>query len=136
MLWALAAVESTYGRDRQHRRVEPSYMPGGEEYRRSPQIRSLWARWGEEGASSYGAWQMMYATALDLGFAGPPEGLIPDEVLAPLVVAYVHRSGALVLADVADAYNSGNYRDVFRPLEYMAKVVVAYELGWNAGPTV
>lgn len=134
VLWALAAVESTYGRDREKVRFEQSYAPDGYMYRTSDLVRDLWAQYGTMGASSYGTWQMMLATARELGFKGAPFALSQDAVLAPLVVRYIVRSQALVLADVADAYNSGNYRDRFRPLDYMARVVAAYELGWAGGP--
>lgn len=134
VLWALAAVESSYGRDRAMSRYEPAYAPGGYVYHTSPKVQALWNQYGRLGASSWGTWQMMLSTARDLGFTGEPTELMDEAVLAPLVVRYIVRSQALTLLDVADAYNSGNYRDRIIPVDYMAAVIAAYERGWSAGP--
>jgi hypothetical protein len=134
VLWALAGVESSYGRDREEPRYEWSYSPGGPVYLKSSTVRRLYERYGPAAACSYGSWQMMFPTAIDLGYTGPPGGLKDDATLAPLVVRYIARSQALTLPDVADAYNSGTYRDNIRPLDYTAKVVSAYERGWDGGP--
>ena len=134
VLWAFAGVESSYGRDRLLARLEPSYSPGGAFYRQSKAVRDLWARWGPGANCSYGSWQMMFPTAVDLGYPGTPEGLQADDVLAPLVCHYLARAQGGTLENAADSYNSGSWRDRFVPLDYLAKIVAAYELGWAGGP--
>lgn len=130
VLWAFAGVESSFGRDRYVMRFEPSYSPGGKVYRASPFIRDLWRQHGPDAARSFGSWQMMFPTAVQLGYTGTPEGLADDRALAPLVCAYMKRAQGGTLENAADAYNSGNWRDRFVPLDYLARIVRAYEAGW------
>ncbi|MCE5247950.1 hypothetical protein LLG88_13635 [bacterium] len=135
VLWAFAAVESSYGRDRGVPRHERAYAPGGVMYRQSAAVRDLYARFGPGAACSYGTWQMMFPTARELGFNGPPEALKDDAVLAPLVCRFLVRSQGGTLENAADAYNSGSWRDTCVPLDYVAKIVRAYETGWDSSAT-
>lgn len=134
LLWALAGVESSYGRDRLVARIEPSYQPRGVMYVRSPLVRARWAEYGALAACSWGTWQMMAPTAWELGFTGDPWRLVENEVLAPLVVRYVASRQPRTLPQVFDAYNSGSCRDRIVPEAYIHRGLAAYRAGWAAGP--
>jgi hypothetical protein len=134
LLWALAGVESTYGRDREVARLEPAYQPGGSVYRGSSAIRELWGHYGALAACSFGTWQMMAPTARELGHTGHPCDLQTDVVLAPLVVRFLDRRRPSSLAEVADAYNSGSCRDRIIPEAYIRTFLAAYRAGWSRGP--
>ena len=131
VLWVFAGVETSYGRDRLIARREPAYFPGGAFYQHSSKVQALYAKYGEASACSYGSWQMMFSTAVDLGFEGMPTQLQDDSVLAPLVTRYFLHQQPGTLENAADAYNSGSWRDTFIPVEYVAKIIAAYELGWT-----
>ena len=133
LLWALAGVESTYGRDREFARLEPSYQPRGVMYVRSPGVRALWSRYGALAACSWGSWQMMTSTARDLGHTGAPWELTADQVLAPLVVRYLVRKAPERLDQVFDCYNSGSYRDRIIPEAYIRSGLAAYRAGFARG---
>lgn len=134
LLWAIAGVESSYGAQREFARIEPAYQPGGSMYRGSENVRALWHRYGALAACSYGTWQMMAATAAELGFSGHPWELQADEMLAPLVAAYLWRSKARTLREALDAYNSGSCRDRLIPEAYVRSGLAAYLRGWDGGP--
>lgn len=134
LLWALAGVESGYGIQREFARLEPAYQPGGKVYRESPAVRALWRRLGAPAACSWGTWQMMATTAAELGHAGHPCALQDDQVLAPLVAAYLWRARPATLREALDAYNSGSCRDRIVPEAYIRSGVAAYLRGWDGGP--
>ncbi|MBK9497051.1 MAG: hypothetical protein IPO08_21570 [Xanthomonadales bacterium] len=133
LLWALAGIESDYGRLAEFARHEPAYMPRGRYYTQSIEQRQAWARWGITAACSFGAWQVMAATAREMGYDGPPHGLIDHETCCRVATALITRRfviahGVTTLRDVFDAYNSGNARDGVVPSAYITKGLAAYGL--------
>jgi hypothetical protein len=134
LLWALAGIESTYGRDREYCRIEPAYQPTGDVYRKSQALRDLWRRYGALAACSLGTWQMMAITARELGHSGHPIELQADAALVYLVVRYLERARPATLPDVFDAYNSGSCRDRIIPDAYIRSGLAAYRAGWTRGP--
>ena len=80
-------------------------------------------------AASWGPWQIMYHTAADMGYTGEPSALHKREVCEKYVdkrLEQIVRSGAETIEQVADAWNSGNFRDKIVPADYIAKVKVYY----------
>lgn len=131
LLWALAGIESDYGRLHEYVRHEPGYMPGGTYYRRSPTQRALWKRYGILAASSFGPFQILLPVAVEMGYEGPPIGLWEPIVAAKPVSAlirrrFVERHGARTVRDIFDAYNSGNHFDSLKPESYIRKGLAAY----------
>ena len=131
VLWAIAGCESDYGRLAEYARHEPAYMPGGRYYQRSFDQRVAWQRWGVAAACSWGAWQLMAPTAREMGYAGPPSGLMVHEVCARwattlIVQRFIQGHGARSIRDVLDAYNSGSHRDRIEPVGYIGKGLAAY----------
>lgn len=134
MLWAIAGCESTFGRDRLFVRNESAYSPGGRLYANSVMLRALWGKWGVLGASSFGSFQLMFATATELGFYGHPCDLQQDDVgaqwAARLIKDRIIARGASTLSHVLDAYNSGSHRDVIIPADYIRRGCQFYDKGW------
>lgn len=131
LLWALAGIESDYGRLAEYARHEPAYMPGGRYYQQAFALRQAWARWGVLAACSFGAFQIMHATARELGYDGPPHGLIDHETCARwartlIVRRFIDGHGATTLRSIFDAYNSGTHRDGVVPADYIRKGLAAY----------
>lgn len=124
ILWAIYHCEKydTYNRDP---RFEPAYAPDGFYFNNSIDIRRYWAKWGREAACSYSNFQIMFPTACELGYTGPPAALDFDRIALPFVCKYVQRRiinrGATTPEQVADAYNSGSYQDAVKPEKYMKK---------------
>ena len=87
-------------------------------------------RWGPAAAASWGPWQLLFHTAADLGYKGPPHGLHSRHVSLPYVVLrldQIAEAGASTVEDFADAWNSGTHRDSIVPGRYIRKLVAAYE---------
>lgn len=131
LLWAIAGNESDYGRLAEYARHEPAYMPGGRYYQRAFDQRVAWQRWGIAAACSWGAWQVMAPTAREMGYDGPPSGLMDHEACcrwatALIVHRFIDAHGARSLRDVLDAYNSGNHADRVVPADYITKGLAAY----------
>lgn len=140
LLTAIAHVESSFGVHGGRLRVEPAYLPAsrlpgtndGPLFRRH--VRDLYAAYGDAACGSWSSWQIMYPTAWELGFRGAPWGLADDEKAIVWVCAYLNvrafGRGAETVAQVADAYNSGDHRDRFVPTRYIEEVQHHYdELG-------
>lgn len=121
-------------------RFEPAYMPRG--YRLPLQGRELvgtgrsmsavaeqrWVRWGPWSSASYGPWQILYHTAADLGYTDHPCDLLhASESWVCALLRRIARQGARTLAEIGDAWNSGNFRDQNVPTEYIARLTRAYE---------
>ncbi|MFH1035139.1 MAG: transglycosylase SLT domain-containing protein [Pseudomonadota bacterium] len=124
LLMALAAVESSGGFNNQPR-VEPAYRPGGRYCN-----QALYEKYGDDAAASWGPLQIMFVTARELGYQGTPQDLAEPSVSVPLAIALINRRivgrGAQTLEQIADGYNSGNFRDDKIPAPYIAKVRAAY----------
>jgi len=148
LLRAFADVESSYGEDNVPR-YEAAYGPGGAYYeRRDPftrlltpgarQLRDLYSQWGALACCSWGPWQTMYVTAIEMGWADTPLKLWHDTAGACAIAATLLQkrifpqvpNGANVqgaLSAIADAWNSGSARDANIPLDYIQKFSFAYQ---------
>ncbi len=131
LLWAIAGIESDYGRLADYARHEPAYMPGGRYYQQAFAQRQAWARWGVLAACSFGPFQIMHATARELGFDGSPALLMEPQTCAEwarrlIVRRFIESHGATTLRHVLDSYNSGTYRDANVPADYIRKGLAAY----------
>jgi len=137
LLIAIAKVESSFGVHGGRLRVEPAYLPAsrlpgthdGPLFRRH--VRDLFALYGDAACGSWSSWQIMYPTAWELGFRGEPWDLFDDEKAIVWVCAYLNvrafGRGAKTLADMADAYNSGDHRDRFVPTRYIEEIQHHYD---------
>lgn len=123
-LQALATIESAYGVYNVPKH-EKAYDQGGIYFN-----RGLWAKYGSHAACSYSSWQLMYPVAVELGFLGSPAELMIDEKAIYWVIEYIKKrildKGCLKLQDLADAYNSGSFRDKIVPQEYIGKFMDNY----------
>jgi len=143
LLRAIATVETNGGRNNWPR-LEVSYIPAGLAF--TVQGHTLigtgkncnsitaprWAKWGLGTAASWSWWQILYHTAADLGFEGPPNDLMDPGRCEPFVVGRLRKiamSGAATVRDFADAWNSGSWRDANLVPEYTAAVEAAYLKG-------
>lgn len=130
LLWAIATIESSAGKLNVPKH-ESAYAPGGHYYKRSPEVRALWNRWGDWAACSYSSFQILFIVATELGFEGSPIDLWYDEEACPVVVTFLNeriiKRSPSNLEDIADAYNSGTFRDQHVPLDYIEKFLKAYD---------
>jgi hypothetical protein len=140
ILAALAEKESSGGRNNCPR-FEPAYIPVGERFTiqgrvivgtgrgMSPVARQRWSMWGLASAASYSPWQILYHTAADLGYTGPPWDLWDPKVSRPwatLLLEKILSKGATTIEQVADAWNSGNFHDAVYPEGYIKSVAAIY----------
>lgn len=136
LLWTIAGCESDFGRLALYVRHEPAYMPGGKYYAKSYDLRQMYARYGVLAASSYGAWQVMFPTARELGFSGHPIDLQLSEsaawAAALIRTRIIGQQNAATLEQILDAYNTGTAKDRNVPLSYITKGVAFYQHGWIA----
>jgi hypothetical protein len=130
ILAALAYCETKFWDSKwQKPRVEPAYLPGGRYYAASLGLRKAYAQYGPDAAASWGPWQLMFPTAVELGYTGNPSDLV--EQSAEFVVAYLNRRvlylTGLNLEDIPDGYNSGSCLDRIIPRAYIKEFIEAYE---------
>lgn len=129
LLWALACRESLRGMNCKPR-LEPAYDFGGR-YASERSQAILLEEYGSDAAKSYGPWQVMLCNAP--GFT--PNELMTDPAKACVAaVGYLQRyvfaaQKARTLAQIADTYNSGNWRDRVTPdvQAYIAAVTGFYQ---------
>ncbi len=131
LLWAVYECEK-YTRQYRTPRFEPAYAPGGLYFRSSSMVRQEYARWGSSAACSYSNFQIMFIVARELGYDAPPLALDKDSVALPYVVRYINvrilaTPGVETVENIADAYNSGTYRDANVPERYINKFVRKYK---------
>ena len=131
LLWALAGIESDFGRLGEYARHEPAYMPGGRYYQQAFAQRQAWMRWGVLAACSFGPFQLMHATARELGFDLAPWDLVNPFTCAEwarrlIVRRFIEAHGVKTLRAIFDSYNSGNARDAHVPADYIRKGLAAY----------
>lgn len=126
ILWAFAGVESSFGANVSPRH-ERAYCWGG----RYLDLASSKA-WGCLAHCSYGPWQVMFAN-YPIGLS--PRDLMDDIAGGELCIRaalrrfnQALRQGATKLAELADAYNSGNFKDAIVPLNYLADIESKYLL--------
>ena len=135
LLIAMTANESSWGTDCAPR-FEPGYYRGGAYFLKPANdwLRDLVRRYGQCAAMSWGPWQIMYPVAYELGYKGSahahPWGLYEPEISLHWVIEYLNRrvfaAGALTVAQVGDAYNTGNCRDANHNLEYETDLEAHY----------
>ena len=130
ILWALYFNEKYDSRNRTPR-YEKSYAPGGYYYEHSEEVRKEYAEWGASAACSYSNFQILYITAREVGYDGPPLALDRDSIALPFVTKLLNvrifAKGAKTPEEVADAYNSGSYQDSYKPAAYIRKFVRNYK---------
>jgi len=141
LLATIAMVESASGRNNLPR-LEASFLPRGQNLTMQGRYIQGTGRWvddrlmakfekyGPATACSFGPWQLMYATALTLGYDGPPWMLWDPDVSEPYARKLLRRiiaSGADTPEKVADAWNSGTWKDGYRPSAYIRKFMAAWE---------
>lgn len=128
LLAAILFCESNMGKNTTPR-VEKAYLPGGR-YFKADHVQAAYQEYGEAAAASYGPWQVLYITALELGFSGSPKELEEPAVNLSFAIKVINqralRRGARTVAQIADAYNSGSHRDRFVPTGYIKKLIRAY----------
>lgn len=139
VLWALAGCESDFGAYPLPRH-EPAYCYGGR-----CEIKTLSRVWGCAAHASYGPWQMMFCHLNDVlasplrdpallifasGSAGPDFDAIADSLCAAAVEflnsEILGRQQATTLAEIAKAWNHGNWRDQFDDSEYTDRAAKFY----------
>lgn len=129
ILAALTDVETgPWGSRWQAARYEPAYARGGRYYTREqwPRVH----RYESLAACSYGPWQLMYPVACELGYDGPPWGLVQPGASAPYVVQLLNSrvTHKELLESYPDAHNTGNDRDRILPAQsYIENFVSAYD---------
>lgn len=125
LLKAIAMNESAYGAYNVPK-FEKAYSLGGVYGN-----RALWAKHGDWAACSYSSWQIMYPTAIELGFTGSPIDLRQDRTaiyyVVELILRRCIRKGATEIRQVFDMYNSGSFRDSIVPQTYIDKGILNYE---------
>lgn len=138
LLSAICDNESSFGADC-NPRLEASYLRGS--VRKYLGIDSSgapgrwynpdsWDAWGLYSACSHGPTQIMGATLWDLGYHDNPTNLSRDAVVAMIwTIRYIQAraEGAATVEQIADAYNSGSYRDRFQPTAYMQELRLNYD---------
>jgi len=128
LLWALSGNESNFGRICPPRH-ENSYHYGSRLYRRSKLLRDLTKEWGCLAHCSFGPWQVMLINVVRFS---PLEML--DDPEKAIQAAVSHLNNAIfrpqkpkTLAQIADSYNSGNFRDKLVPADYIARLKRNYK---------
>lgn len=125
ILWALAGNESSFGANCKPR-FEPAYFNG--KYSKSADMQELIKDYGEDAAKSYGPWQLLLVNAP--GFT-PAELADDAEKAITATIGFLNRRifnalQSVTLEEIADAYNSGNWRDSNVPHEYIANFLKHY----------
>jgi len=131
ILWAIANVESTYGKQNDATHHEGAYHYGGHYYKRSRIVREQSQKWGCLAHSSFGSFQILFITAYELGFRGDPIELRDPDISLRYVVKLINRRVLDKLSDekpidIFDAYNSGTPRDRIVPEQYIDKALIFY----------
>jgi hypothetical protein len=145
LLGALAMVESGGGHNWQPN-FEPAFYVGGRYW--NDYLAELVNRWGQGAdpemkpwcekavACSWGPWQILYVTAEELGYDGPPWGLTAPAVCLEYAIRLLNRrvipkvqaeTEHGFVAQIADGYNTGNPRDGNVPTRYITKVLRWYD---------
>lgn len=137
------AAQETAGGVNNCPRFEVSYMPTGfactvqgrilrgTGANWNPIVQARWEKWGLASAASYGAHQVLYHTAADLGFDKHPALLwVEPDTCRQAVIARLNQiaaKGAQTVEQFADAWNSGSFRDRFEPKDYMRELRAHYD---------
>ncbi len=153
VLWALAGCESDFGAAALPRH-EAAYCNIG---RGRYDVTALTRQWGCAAHCSYGPWQMMFGHLVDFHplhdaltpaffivrpptTAGDLEYTVMAEhsircAVAMLNAVILGRQGATTLAEVAKAWNHGNWRDQFDDSAYTDRAARFYATPFPDGAT-
>lgn len=103
-LMATVATESS-GNPESYR-----YEPGYEKryVKGKPNYNQYYEKYGEGASASYGLGQVMYPTAVDLGYEGDPEGLYDPATSLSYAAKYIKRNQAATPEEIATLYNTGS----------------------------
>lgn len=109
-------------------KYETNYGPGGSYY-----SKENYTRWGAWACCSYSSFQIMYPTAIELGYTGNPVELqLKDEIAIVWVKKYFEKrvfaktNKFITIGNAADAYNSGSFLDNNIPQKYVANLYIFY----------
>jgi len=108
LLWALNQQEASgrqFVRARHEPRFYEKYLKANQQYEKAGDDFGVHAI-----SSSYGPWQIMYSTAVQMGYEGPPQGLSHAFVSLPYVLKYLRRLHKEFNGDIkkiVSAYNAG-----------------------------
>lgn len=143
LLAAMTAPESSWGVRQYRPRFEAAYYIGGRWYVKSPAVRDDVDAFERCAAMSWGATQIMFTVARELGFRGRPWDLSVPDAAIRWTIAYLTRrtfaswaaaptpdlvAPAKTLAQVADSWNTGSHRDGILPrAEYLEAMSAAYQ---------
>jgi hypothetical protein len=122
LLWALSIVESSCGANCQPRH-EPAYDTGGMYATHIP-MPSLLQKFGEEGACSYGPWQLMLCNA-PVTYSPSSFDDLTSSVTATVsfLNSLLRHSKPQSLADIGECWNAGH---ITPDPAYVSKLKNAY----------
>jgi hypothetical protein len=125
ILWALSGNESSFGANLDPRH-EDIYCTG--KYSKNPDIVRLTAKFGHAAHSSWGPWQIMLSNCSP---DTSPQDMASLDRSALETVTFINRrifkyEKAATLEAIADAYNSGDWRDRIVPEKYIADFLHYY----------
>lgn len=145
LLAALAMVESAGGRNLQPN-FEPAFWKEGKYW--NAHLAGLAGDWSHHAdpvmapfiercvACSWGPWQILYVTAEELGYWGPPWALVSPELSLTWGIRLINKRiipkltmnapEQQLVSEIADGYNSGNPRDNLVPTNYINLVLTHY----------
>lgn len=137
LLWALSGCESSFGANCAPRH-EMAYCTGG--YSTNPEVRSLTAKYGHAAHCSFGPWQTLLVNVEKYDSVGKllvASEVSPDEMMdcdqaCQRAAEFINncilrREGARTVGEIADAYNSGDWRDRIVPVPYIAMCEKYYD---------
>lgn len=155
LLTAMAMVESDGGRNLQPN-FERAFYKGGHYW--NTHLTELRAKWksradpkmrtwsGRAMACSWGPWQILYVTAEELGYWGPPWALTDADVCLTWAIRLINKRLApklparleelQIVSKIADGYNSGSFRDRYVPHDYIDKVLKYYKTDASSGELI
>lgn len=128
LLWGIAGKESSFGANCVPRH-EAAYCFKGRYYDKKTDIE-----WGCASHSSYGPWQVMHA---NMPGADPVLLMTDAAYCAVRMVGAMNRmlkaQAPTGLAEIADMWNSGNWKDANVPIDYIAAVKGFYATPFPVG---
>jgi hypothetical protein len=139
LLAAITCPETDWGRRRKAGLFEPAYYRGGKFYR--DHVKNLVHEYESLASCSYGPWQILYVAAWETGFRGHPWELIDPETCLKAGIRLMNKRcfntwttasdprlepPASTPQQVFDFWNSGSWRDRFKPEGYIAKAMDGY----------
>jgi hypothetical protein len=140
VLAAITYTESSWGARGKAALFEKAYYRGGKFYR--DHVKHLVHVYESLASCSYGPFQILFVAAYEVGFRGHPWELIDPDTCAEWSVMLLNRrcfnvwvtaptpeleQPASKIEQVADFWNSGSWRDRFKPEAYITKVVDGYK---------